>query len=256
MSRQPRELSNSGLYHIVFRGVNHENIFESEADYDYIHKTIQVVKDEIGFELYAYCYMSNHVHLLIKEKKMGAISLIMQKILTRYAMYYNIKYERSGSLIGSRYKSKPVEKERYLLPLISYIHRNPVESGMVHSIENYKYISYKAYLDKRDELVDTGFLFGIIDIKQYLQLHVKDQEGLGEYIEGARSKKRTEGDIRRIIMEQIGGMEPHQLKNKNNCERDNILRRLRNVGLSIREIERATGISRGVIAIVNKRVDE
>jgi len=252
MTRQPRALSDSGLYHIVFRGVNHENIFESEADYDYIHKTIQVVKNELGFELYAYCYMNNHVHLLIKEKKMGAISLIMQKILTRYAMYYNIKYERSGSLIGSRYKSKPVEKERYLLPLISYIHRNPVESGMVYRVEDYKYSSYKAYLDKRDELVDTGFLFDIIDIKQYLQLHVKDKEGFGEYVEGARSKKRTEGDIRRIIMEHIGGMEPHQLKKRNNCERDKILRRLRNVGLSIREIERATGISRGVIAVVNK----
>ena len=252
MTRQPRALSDSGLYHIVFRGVNYENIFESEADYDYIHKTIQVVKNELGFELYAYCYMNNHVHLLIKEKKMGAISLIMQKILTRYAMYYNIKYERSGSLIGSRYKSKPVEKERYLLPLISYIHRNPVESGMVYRVEDYKYSSYKAYLDKRDELVDTGFLFDIIDIKQYLQLHVKDKEGFGEYVEGARSKKRTEGDIRRIIMEHIGGMEPHQLKKLNNCERDNILRRLRNVGLSIREIERATGISRGVIAVVNK----
>ena len=252
MTRQPRALSDSGLYHIVFRGVNHENIFESEADYDYIHKTIQVVKNELGFELYAYCYMNNHVHLLIKEKKMGAISLIMQKILTRYAMYYNIKYERSGSLIGSRYKSKPVEKERYLLPLISYIHRNPVESGMVYRVEDYKYSSYKAYLDKRDELVDTGFLFDIIDIKQYLQLHLKDKEGFGEYVEGARSKKRTEGDIRRIIMEHIGGMEPHQLKKRNNCERDKILRRLRNVGLSIREIERATGISRGVIAVVNK----
>jgi len=252
MTRQPRALSDSGLYHIVFRGVNYENIFESEADYDYIHKTIQVVKNELGFELYAYCYMNNHVHLLIKEKKMGAISLIMQKILTRYAMYYNIKYERSGSLIGSRYKSKPVEKERYLLPLISYIHRNPVESGMVYRVEDYKYSSYKAYLDKRDELVDTGFLFDIIDIKQYLQLHLKDKEGFGEYVEGARSKKRTEGDIRRIIMEHIGGMEPHQLKKRNNCERDKILRRLRNVGLSIREIERATGISRGVIAVVNK----
>ena len=65
MTRQPRALSDSGLYHIVFRGVNYENIFESEADYDYIHKTIQVVKNELGFELYAYCYMNNHVHLLI-----------------------------------------------------------------------------------------------------------------------------------------------------------------------------------------------
>ena len=60
MSRQPRELSNSGLYHIIFRGINHENIFESAGDYDYMHRIIQAAKDELGFELYAYCYMNNH----------------------------------------------------------------------------------------------------------------------------------------------------------------------------------------------------
>ena len=72
MTRQPRALSDSGLYHIVFRGVNHENIFESEADYDYIHKTIQVVKNELGFELYAYCYMyddtENYTQLAYKDE--------------------------------------------------------------------------------------------------------------------------------------------------------------------------------------------
>ena len=255
MPRQPRVLSNSGLYHIIFRGVNHENIFESAEDYDYIHKIIQAVKDELGFDLYAYCYMSNHVHLLIKENKMGEISLIMQKILTRYAMYYNIKYERSGSLIGSRYKSKPVETVRYLLPLIAYIHRNPVESGMVYGIGNYKYSSYKAYLGKKDGIVDTEFLLGLIDKEQYLQAHIKEQEDFVDYGVRVNSKKRTETDVRRTIMNYIGGMEPHQLKTLNNWERNKILKQLRNVGLSIREIERATGISRGVIAIVNKKMD-
>jgi len=255
MSRQPRELSNSGLYHIIFRGINHENIFESAGDYDYMHRIIQAAKDELGFELYAYCYMNNHVHLVIKENKIGEISLIMKKILTRYVMYYNRKYERSGSLIGNRYKSKPIETERYLLPLIAYIHRNPVESGLVNEIGNYKYSSYKAYLDKRDKIVDTEFLLSLIDKGQYLQEHIKEQGDFVDYVAVRNSKKRTEGDIRRTIMDCIGGIEPHQLKKLNNCERDNILRRLRNVGLSIREIERATGISRGVIAIVNRTVD-
>ena len=220
-----------------------------------MHRIIQAVKDELGFELYAYCYMNNHVHLVIKENKIGEISLIMKKILTRYVMYYNRKYERSGSLIGNRYKSKPIETERYLLPLIAYIHRNPVESGLVNEIGNYKYSSYKAYLDKRDKIVDTEFLLSLIDKGQYLQEHIKEQGDFVDYVAVRNSKKRTEGDIRRTIMDCIGGIEPHQLKKLNNCERDNILRRLRNVGLSIREIERATGISRGVIAIVNRTVD-
>ena len=64
---------------------------------------------DLNFEIYAYCFMSNHVHMVLKEKNFGDISLIMKRILTKYARWYNIKYGRSGALIANRYKSVPVE---------------------------------------------------------------------------------------------------------------------------------------------------
>ena len=142
-----------------------------------------------------------------------------------------------------------------MIPLIAYIHRNPVESGIVCEIGDYKYSSYKAYLGKRNEIIDTEFLLGLIDEEQYLQAHIKEQEDFVDY-GFTTNKKKTEADVRKTIMECIGGIEPNQIKKRDNGERDKIIRQLRNVGLSIREIERETGISRGVIAIVNKRVDE
>ena len=253
MSRKPRELSNSGVYHIIFRGINHENIFESSEDYEHMLKIIQTVKDEIDFAIYAYCCLSNHVHLIIKEKKIGLISLIMKKILTRYVMYYNNKYARSGVLIGNRYKSKPVETEEYLLPLVAYIHRNPVAAGIEERESGYKYSSYNAYLDKKDSLVDTQFLLSFIDKAQYLQAHINAKIDSMDYDIKDRRKKRTEEEVRKIIMDCLGGKEPHKLKELNKVERDGILRQLRNMSLSIREIERATGISRGVIATVENR---
>ena len=75
-------------------------------------------------DIYAYCLMSNHVHLFLKEKCMGDISRIMHKILTHYARWYNIKYLRTGILFENRYKSEPIEDERYYLGLIRYIHQN------------------------------------------------------------------------------------------------------------------------------------
>lgn len=253
MSRQPRELSNSGVYHIIFRGINHENIFESSEDYDHMLKIIQIVKDELDFALYAYCCLSNHVHLVIKEQKIGLISLIMQKILTRYVMYYNNKYDRSGGLIGNRYKSKPVETEEYLLPLVAYVHRNPVAAGIAERESDYKYSSYNAYLDKKDSLVDTKFLLNFIDKAQYIQAHINAQTDSADYNIRASSKKKTEEEVRKIIIDCNGGREPHKLKEVNKGERDQILRQLRGMSLSIREIERATGISRGVIATVENR---
>ena len=129
MGRASRSYSQSGVYHILFRGVNQQSIFEEKADYDKLKETILIVKEEMGFEIYAYCFMSNHVHIVLKEKTDKDISLIMKRILTKYARWYNLKYGRSGALIANRYKSVPVEIDEYFLQLIRYIHQNPIKAG-------------------------------------------------------------------------------------------------------------------------------
>ena len=62
MSRKARTISESGVYHILFRGVNQQNIFEESSDFEKIKETIATVKQDLHFEIYAYCFMSNHVH--------------------------------------------------------------------------------------------------------------------------------------------------------------------------------------------------
>ena len=127
MSRASRSYSQSGVYHILFRVVNQQSIFEEKTDYDKLKETILIVKEEMGFEIYAYCFMSNHVHIVLKEKKDKDISLIMKRILTKYARWYNLKYGRSGALIANRYKSVPVEIDEYFIHLIRYVHQNPIK---------------------------------------------------------------------------------------------------------------------------------
>ena len=79
MSRASRSYSQSGVYHILFRGVNQQSIFEEKADYAKLKETILIVKEEMSFEIYAYCFMSNHVHIVLKEKTDKDISLIMKR---------------------------------------------------------------------------------------------------------------------------------------------------------------------------------
>ena len=118
MGRQSRVYSESKIYHIMFRGVNYQDLFEERQDYIKLTETILQLKEEMGFQIYAYCFMTNHVHLVLKEKELRDISLIMKRILTKYSRWYNIKYGRTGALIANRYKSVPVEVDEYFLNLI------------------------------------------------------------------------------------------------------------------------------------------
>ena len=135
MSRAARSYSQSGIYHILFRGINQQNIFEEKADYERFIEITANVKSQMEFEIYAYCLMNNHVHIVMKEKCEKDISLIMKRILTGYVRWYNIKYGRSGALIANRYKSVPVEVDEYFLELIRYVHQNPVKAGIAKKLK-------------------------------------------------------------------------------------------------------------------------
>ncbi len=119
--------------------------------------------------------MPNHVHLLIREKNDGGTSRFMQKLATAYTMYFNTRYERTGSLFQGAFKSSHADDDRYLKYLISYIHLNPVkliepkwkERGIENRkaaekyLKEYEYSSYLDYLGvKRKEkaIIDAAAL--------------------------------------------------------------------------------------------------
>ncbi|MGI6091732.1 MAG: transposase [Veillonellaceae bacterium] len=244
MGRQARQISSTGFYHVVFRGINHQHIFEEEDDYRYLLQALRHLKAELAFELHAYCLLSNHVHLLLREQQSGDISLIMKRLLTKYAMYFNRKYQRSGALIASRYKSVPVEIDEYFIPLQRYIHQNPLKAGLVAKLEDYPFCSYREYLFG-GELVDTMFSLGMLGREEWVRLH---QVITDEVFEISDKISLTNEEIRRRIMKYTQGREPHEIGSWVKSERDQLLRKLKEEGLSIRQIERVTGISRGVVA--------
>jgi REP element-mobilizing transposase RayT len=245
MARSARQYSNSGVYHIMFRGVNHEHLFENDWDYVHLREILADVKDEYSVQYYAYCMMDNHVHLLIKEQNTGQISQVMHKVLTRYSLYFNKKYERSGNLIGDRYKSKIVDVDEYFIPLLVYIHRNPLTANIVKVIEAYPYSSYLDYVKPRRGMVtDVAFVQSMLSRNEFIEVHTKEN-----YIDFDEQfgQRRTMGEVLAIIKRELGDMNIFQLTGLELRQRNRIIRRLRLAGLSVREIERGTGISRGVI---------
>lgn len=153
MPRQARVRSETGIYHAMVRGNNKSVIFWCEEDYRKFIQIIYLVKEISGFDLFAYCLMDNHAHLLLKETDKVDVSDIMKRINIRYAMWHNYKYSRIGHFFQGRFKSEPVNDEAYYANVLRYIHQNPLKAGKCVDILDYEWSSYKKY-----QLIYKGFV--------------------------------------------------------------------------------------------------
>lgn len=254
MPRTGRKKSESGIYHIVLRGINRQTIFEDEEDREKFIQTINRFKKESGYKIYAYCLMGNHIHLLIKEEKEG-LGIIMRRIGASYVYWYNAKYERSGHLFQDRYKSEIVEDEKYLLTVVRYIHQNPLKAGIVQNIKDYKWSSYCDYIDKdtedKNKIVETDFILDMINndrkkaIKTFREYHEKNSNIQCLDINEKRRIKDSEAIE---IIKRICNV-PHckDLQKLDVSERNSYIKILKENELSTRQISRLTGISRHIV---------
>ena len=127
-----------GFYHVLNRGVARSNIYLCDDDFLKFFEIVQDASEEYRFELFSYCLMSNHYHLLLKTSDEN-LSIIMQKINSRYTVYFNKKYKRVGPLWQGRFKSWYIYNEKYLQTLIRYIEFNPIKANMTQKIGEYKW---------------------------------------------------------------------------------------------------------------------
>ena len=143
MARPIREKSGTGVYHVMLRGINRQDIFEDEEDYLQMTSILRGQTDRYddkGLRLpplcifYAYCLMSNHVHLLIQERE-EYISEVVKRIGVTYAHYFNKKYERNGHLFQDRFRSEPVDSIEYFVILLRYIHQTGVSFGVIQKLQ-------------------------------------------------------------------------------------------------------------------------
>ena len=167
MPRKPRIFSPTGIYHIILRSINQHIIFEDDDDY---HKMLYILSDckrTFDIDIYAYCLMDNHIHLLIRSSE-DYLASFFQSLGTRFVRWYNTKYSRSGHLFQDRYYSIPVVREQQYLSTLTYIHNNPVKSALCRYPSEYRWSSYNAFYGQKNPLVDTSFSFDIAGSKDLL----------------------------------------------------------------------------------------
>ena len=140
MPRRARSLAESGVYHIMVRGVNRDAIFLEDEDYHRYLRAIAQAKLASGCRVLAYCLMSNHAHLLLRTGH-ESLGNAMRRVGVRYSGWFNHKYDRVGHLFQDRYLSRPVDTDAYLLTLVRYIWHNPVKSQLVRQAVDYPWNS-------------------------------------------------------------------------------------------------------------------
>ncbi len=145
MPRNARIIIDDYPHHIIQRGHNRQGVFGSNADFLFYLDNLQEWKEKCGCKIYAYCLMTNHVHLIIDPGTDGNnLAMLMKRIAGRQTRYTNKIEKRSGTLWEGRYKSSPISTNEYLMSCCRYIELNPVRAGLVASPEAYRWSSYSA----------------------------------------------------------------------------------------------------------------
>jgi REP element-mobilizing transposase RayT len=138
---------------------NHgENIFREKEDYMIYLELLKKYKEQDGFKLFSFVMMPQQLNLLIEATEKATISTIMHDIASSYTKYFNNRYQRKGHLFQERFKSVIVEKEPYLLSMVSYMHMAPVSKGLAQDPSLYPYSSHFIYLDSQVGNTEAGML--------------------------------------------------------------------------------------------------
>lgn len=251
MPRNARRKSETGIYHIMMRGINRQCIFEDEEDCEKILQTLEKYREKSGYEIYAYCLMGNHLHLLLKVGK-EPFEQVMRRICGSYVYWYNLKYNRIGNLFQDRFKSEPVEDEKYFLTVLRYIHQNPLKAGLIKDLSMYEWSSYLEYISKA-RLVKTAYVLESLnkDRDKAIKIFMEYNNALiDDMCLDIDDKNRTTDEEAKIIIKKVCKVNsPTELQSIDNKSRNEYLSELKNkFKLSIRQLERLTGINRGIIS--------
>lgn len=260
MPRTQRKKSSLRIYHVVIKGADRQLLFEEKKDYKKYLDLLEYYKQECEFEIFAYCLMSNHVHLLIRHSSDSSLETIFRKLNTTYALWFNMKYKRTGYVQNGRYFSEPIENINSLLAAARYIHYNPTNAGLEISPENlYRWSSYRDYINFKKNthsLTDTVFLLSIVgNQKTFQEYHsINPRQANEAFLDIDCIMKRIPDDVAKEIIQEVSGCKTTtEFQKLSLVLRDKYIKEIHQKGPSVRQMNRLLGIPRGIIERIIKK---
>jgi putative transposase len=151
MGRPPRIQFEGACYHVYHRGNRRERIFWEDADYAKFEGFMIEAMNWSGIRLFDWSLLPNHFHMFL-ETPGGNLSEFMQRMLTRYAKYFNWRHTKVGHVFPGRYGAKVCDKESYFLELVRYVELNPyrLKKGRLAKLGEWKWSSLRFYQGKEE----------------------------------------------------------------------------------------------------------
>jgi REP element-mobilizing transposase RayT len=245
MPRTERKIGKTGIYHVLIRGIDRQRIFEDDEDYRLFLHCLKYTQDYARFKVFAYCLMPNHVHMLIKVTD-EPLSQIMRRLGAKYVRWFNNKYDRVGYLFQGRYKSEPIDDDKYFLTVWAYIYQNPVKAGLCARAVDYAWSG----ISRQGEnfgLIDKAGVSEIADTKA-LNTAV---ESLVEanILDNATGRRRVymDKEVIEIVKKLCGITTTVGLQSLQREAQSEIVAELRRRRVPIRQIARLMGLSKGMV---------
>ncbi|WP_102264462.1 REP-associated tyrosine transposase [Mesobacillus jeotgali] len=255
MPREARRKSKSGVYHVMLRGANRQEIFHDDEDRMKFLDILKKYKRIAKFTMYAWCLMGNHVHLLLREGD-EELATTMKRIGVSYATFYNWKYATTGHLFQDRFKSENVETEEYFLTVVRYIHQNPVKAGICPRVEDWQWSSCAGYYGEKyfpGGLLDRNIVLNMFgENRTFAVERFKDfneRSNHDECLEDTyRRRKLTDEQARQEIKQLLGVIGIAQVKSLPGWQRDHYLMQVKTIeGITLRQAARILGVSKDLV---------
>jgi REP element-mobilizing transposase RayT len=261
MPRKARIKAKSGIYHVLLQGVRRRELFlDDEDSRQFLDILARCQKEDAKgdasgsgkrYTVFAYCMAGEYVHLLIKEEE-DPINISISRIAVAYAHYLNNKYDRDGAVYRDRYYSEPVDEEGRFNIILRYIHQTPLRDKLAETLEEYPYSSWHEYVGEDSDMPCVCDIreeyrkMSTDDVKRMLQSEVPGSiHCLGPK---AHTKHRpADSKVREEIKRITGATDVAEYLRLPMSVGYSAIKELRKSGASIRQLERLTGLGRGVI---------
>ena len=254
--RIARKISSTNIYHAMIRGINRQNIFEEDDDRICFMKILGYCKEISGFKLYAFVLMDNHIHLLI-EPSGEPLNTVFSRIETRYAKWFNQKYQRTGYLFQNRFRSEAVETDQYFMTVLRYILQNPMKAGMENRPGSYRWSSYAAYEKGKGAVTDTQYAIDLFGGREILMEYLTQGNDDSVLDEEEFDRLLRDDKARETMLRITQCTSASAFQQLDRTLRKEYATKMYQSGLSLGQISRMTGMGKTtVFKAVNSRKDE
>ncbi|MBR0849993.1 transposase [Bradyrhizobium diazoefficiens] len=150
MARLARVVIPGHPHHVTQRGNGRSRTFFGDGDYALYRDLLAANCREAGVEVWAWCLMPNHVHLILVPSDPDGLRRALARVHRAYAGIVQARRKRTGHFWQGRFGAVAMD-ERHLAAALRYVSLNPVRARLVRRAQDWRWASTRAHLRGRDD---------------------------------------------------------------------------------------------------------